>query len=564
MAHAATKSIGVIMGRERERDAVCAILVQAGMTCHAAPDADAGLALIEQHRPQVVLCDWSRQPLSRERRSPTRTERANDTAPAHEIDALALCQQVRNNAERATTYFVALASRRGRQARTMALEGGVDDYLAKPIDPRELVARVRVGLRLADMQDRLFTASITDGLTGLCNHDHFNRLLEGELSRSRRYGQPLSLLLLDLDYFKAVNDSFGHLVGNQVLEAVAKVLVGSVRTVDTVARYGGEEFAIIAPQSPMSEALVLARRILTALPRQVRLPALREHRITASVGVAGADDLRVKNAADLVDLADKALYIAKHRGRDQLASVSDVHFEGDVAGLIQIEDVDALRKRVAVMSVQAKEAYVQSISSLVQAMEEKDPYTARHSLNVSYYAEQLAFEFGCNEAFVQSVRNAALLHDIGKVGIPDRILMKPSRLTGIEQSVIDQVPYISTRIVEPLRILETEIQIIRHQREYYDGSGIPSGLAGEQIPLGSRILLVADAFDAMTSDRVYRPQCSVDDALDELTRLSGRQFDPQIVAILRQIITAEPAVAGEWQRRINETREAFAAPVEVS
>jgi HD-GYP domain-containing protein (c-di-GMP phosphodiesterase class II) len=201
--------------------------------------------------------------------------------------------------------------------------------------------------------------------------------------------------------------------------------------------------------------------------------------------------------------------------------------------------------------------YIQSIGSLVQALEEKDPYTARHSLNVSYYTEQITRHMGCGEALVTSIRNAALLHDIGKVGIPDRILMKPSVLSPSEKIVMQQVPLISTRIIDHLRILESEMQIIRHQREYFDGSGHPAGLKGEQIPIGSRILLAADAFDAMTTDRAYRPMTSMEAALEELERFAAVQFDPRVVTALRQLAVQNRRT---WQNRIDETVRALRIP----
>jgi HD-GYP domain-containing protein (c-di-GMP phosphodiesterase class II) len=151
------------------------------------------------------------------------------------------------------------------------------------------------------------------------------------------------------------------------------------------------------------------------------------------------------------------------------------------------------------------------------------------------------------------------LHDIGKVGVPDKILMKQTPLSRLERMVMEQVPLIGTRIVDHMRILESEVQIIRHQREHFDGSGIPAGLAGKQIPIGARILLVGDAFDAMTTDRVYRERRPIDDAVDELKQLSGTQFDPQAVAALLQILESNrPA----WEQRINETIEVMHMPSE--
>ena len=166
------------------------------------------------------------------------------------------------------------------------------------------------------------------------------------------------------------------------------------------------------------------------------------------------------------------------------------------------------------------------------------------------YAARIAQEQATDDRFIERIYLAGLLHDIGKIGIPDRILLKPESLGAMEQVLMDQVPAVSTRIVDHLHILESEIQIIRHQREHYDGSGIPGQLRGDQIPIGSRILMVVDAFDAMTTDRVYRDRTSIEDAVAELVRYSGKQFDPKVVAGLRSALDSEQVM---WEARIAET-----------
>jgi diguanylate cyclase (GGDEF)-like protein len=513
-----------------QRRLLAAHLAKLGCTWVEAPDGKAGLGAVLQHRPKVVLCDWSMP----------------------EMDGPAVLRALREDtAGAAGTFFIMVTGHDTPTRKYEALEAGADDYITKPVDARELSARVQVGLRVWEMQHRLQEAAVIDGLTGLYNHDHLNRVLDGEWKRARRYGSPLALIMIDVDYFKAVNDTYGHLVGNDVLEEVAHILRNTTREVDTLGRFGGDEFAIVAPEATLDDAAALAERIRLNIGDLLNVPALHDHIVTTSLGVANADDPRAHSAAGLVELADRALYVAKHLGRNQVATARQVEEDGEaVASLIQNQEVEALRKRVAILSVQTKEVYVQSIRSLVQALEEKDPYSAQHSINVSYYAEQVAREMGCTDFLVVSVRNAGLLHDVGKVGIPDRILLKPAQLTAVEQTVMQQVPLISTRIIDHLHILESELQIIRHQREHFNGCGFPVGLKGEQIPVGARVLLVADAFDAMTTDRVYRKRRGIDDALAELKRCAGTQFDPRVVHTLQQIATRQRRT---WQNRIEET-----------
>ncbi|MCK4658151.1 MAG: diguanylate cyclase, partial [Phycisphaerae bacterium] len=415
---------------EQQRRLIGVGLDRLGFTWIGAEDGKSGMDLILQHHPKVILCDWC-MPV---------------------MDGLAMLKRVREKPSVAATFFITMTAHNTPTSKCESLEAGADDYLTKPVDFRELVARVRVGIRVWEMQHRLHQAAFTDGLTGLYNHDHLNRILESEWKRSRRYGAPMSLIMTDIDYFKAVNDTYGHLVGNQVLEEVAGILRNSTREADSIGRFGGDEFAIIAPEASLDAAAALAERIRLSVCDLLNIELLRDHMVTISAGVASADDPRVHSAAELIELADRALYVSKRRGRNQVSTTQDIDTDNnaDTAELIQIEEVEALRKRVAVLSVQTKNVYVQSIAALVQSLEEKDPYTARHSVNVSYYAEQVARQMGCSESLVVSVRNASLLHDVGKVGIPDRILMKPTYLTELEHTVMQQVPLISTRIVDHL------------------------------------------------------------------------------------------------------------------
>lgn len=523
-----TYDVCVIEDDAAELKLMVGILSGAGYKCLTAEDGEAGWELVKQHRPKVVVSDWE--------------------LPGQ--DGLQICHRLRETPELATTFFVMVTGRDDEEQRTHALDDGVDDYLTKPLDRSSLMARVRVGIRMWEVNERLRQAAVTDGLTGLYNQDHLNLVIERELKRARRFGGRLSLIMVDLDFFKAINDTYGHLVGNATLVDVARVLRQNVRDVDTVGRFGGEEFAIIAPEATLEDAVAISERIRHGIADTLAVDALHGHQVTASFGVATADDARVRSATDLVDVADRAMYCAKSQGRNRVATALDVSEDSPL--VIEGKEVEDLRKRVVILSVQAKEVYVQTVSSLLQALEEKDPFTARHSLNVAHYCEQIARALGLSEPLAISIRNAGLLHDIGKVGIPDRILMKPAKLSQIEQMVMRQVPAISVRIIDHLCILDSEMHIIRHQGEHFDGSGYPDGLRTEQIPIGSRVVLVANAFDAMTTDRVYRSCRSIDQAMKEIHCMAGKQFDPQVASTLENIIHTRQ---DEVRQRIRETVE---------
>jgi HD-GYP domain-containing protein (c-di-GMP phosphodiesterase class II) len=349
-------------------------------------------------------------------------------------------------------------------------------------------------------------------------------------------------------------------VGNAALRAVAELLREGLRGCDSIGRLGGEEFGIVLPEAVAADAVVVAERLRLSVRESLSVPGLRGHVLTVSVGVADSEDARATGAAQLVDLADRTLYLAKRRGRDRVIRADELDDGPDWTLEIRGDEIEALRRRLAVLSARAKDVYVQSVASLLQALNEKDPYTAHHALNVAFYAQQMAEEHGCSAGTVRGIYNAALLHDIGKVGVPDRILMKATSLDRTERMVIEQVPSIGTRIVDHLRILEAEVQIIRHQHEYFDGGGRPAGLAGGRIPIGSRILLAADAFDAMTTDRIYRHRRSMDEAVAELDRLAGTQFDPRVVRSLHQILERNRPL---WQQRIDDTVRAMQLPTDV-
>jgi len=518
----------VIAEPKAERAKLVKQLEAEGYSTVVSDDAVSALDLIRKTPLRVVLCDWSV---------------SDRTGPE-------ICRMLRADPLTSDCYIILLTKRCNSEVYSEGLAAGGDDVVGEDRRFDELIGRIRVGLRMWDLQMNLKQAAITDGLTGLYNHLHFSRMLESEFARSRRYGARLSLILMDLDHFKAVNDTFGHQAGDVVLQQVGRVLRGSVREVDVVARYGGEEFAVIAPEANLAQARDLAERLRGRIAEQVRPPEIHEHTISASFGVASDEDSRVATAGDLIEMADQALYASKRCGRNRVMTAIEAAHASQTTDWDYAE-VDHLRKQVASLSAQAKEAYVQSIWALVQALEARDKHTARHSQNVTFFSEQLAIRLGLSPSMTRSIRLAAMLHDIGKVGVPDEILMKPGALNEQERAVLRSVPQLSASIVDHMRILQTELPIIRHQHENYDGSGYPMGLAGEQIPIGARILMVADAFDSITTDRVFRQHRGIAEALKEIRRHVGTQFDPGVVEALEACLFEDEP---RWRECIQSSR----------
>lgn len=525
-----TVDVCIIEDDAAQRDLLFTLLVRSQYSVVQASNTEEGLATIRRHHPRVVISDLM--------------------LPG--ADAVELCRQVRSDPSLDGTYIIVGSVCDQRHEKHRALNAGADDYLVKPFDSEELAARIRNGLRVNRLQERLRRAALTDGLTNLWNHTQFRHLLDREFARTRRYGGVVSLLMIDLDHFKAVNDTFGHEAGNRVLKAAARHLTQTCRDIDIVARYGGEEFAVICPQTDIEDASGLAERLRATLTQRVRVPDHPHFPITASIGVVSGNDVRVNTVNDLINLADTALYEGKHCGRNRVTRADELGAQPAARGDgVQIGEVDRLRKQVVALSMQSKELCLQSVWALVQALEARDPHTASHSRNVTFYVTALVEAAGWPEALRTATSNAAMLHDLGKIGVPDAILQKPFPLLPEEAAVLRQVPLITTKILEPLRIFETEILIIRHLRERYDGTGYPDGLAGSNIPIGSRVLAVAEAFDAMTCDRAYRPHRSIDAAVAEIHAEAGRHFDPDFADLLERVVREQEE---RWQQEIDRVR----------
>jgi diguanylate cyclase (GGDEF)-like protein/putative nucleotidyltransferase with HDIG domain len=356
--------------------------------------------------------------------------------------------------------------------------------------------------------------ALTDPLTGLGNHRHFHERLQRELALAAEGHGLVSLCFLDIDDFKRINDLFGHPAGDSVLSQVASRL----RQGGEAFRLGGDEFALLLPGSEEDAALEIARSIVARIGGS-DVGAVGA--ITASAGVATFPQ-HGRERDSLIRLADGALYRAKEHGKNQVQPAYP-----ELPGLAEASGADrAARFRAAV--------------SLARAVDSRDTYSGSHSGRVAALAEKIATQFGRPAEEVELTRLAASLHDLGKLAIPEEILRKAGALTEAERLVLERHPQIGHRMLESLGV-EAVADWVLHHHERWDGTGYPDGLGGENIPLGARIVFVADAFDAMTSNRTYRRPLSHDDALREVGRCAGSQFDPEVVdALLAAVGTPEP------------------------
>jgi diguanylate cyclase (GGDEF)-like protein/putative nucleotidyltransferase with HDIG domain len=358
----------------------------------------------------------------------------------------------------------------------------------------------------------------TDALTLLRNHRCFQTDLREALALGASTRSRLSLVLVDIDNFKSINDRFGHPVGDQVLTILATLLrdeYGDARAY----RIGGEEFALLLPDEGDQAAYGAMERLHARL-WQTAFP--HGEPVTVSAGIASYPDT-ASDRDELLRVADGALYWAKDHGKNRSCVYSPT--------VVRIYTPDELAETAE------RHARLRAAEGLIRVVDAKDTYAGAHSQSVSRLVEGIARAMGLDDETVEQVRLAGLLHDLGKIAIPDRILQKPGKLDPDELRIMREHAELGYRLLEGLGVSPVD-RWIRHHHEWWDGSGYPLGLAGEDIPLGSRIILVADAFDAMTSDRVYRKAMAREDAFAELRRCAGYHFDPTVVDVLLTALNA--------------------------
>jgi len=386
-----------------------------------------------------------------------------------------------------------------------------DAYTREQVDLLErLASQISTSVANAQLYANAEQRARVDELTGLFNRRHFDESIMREVDRHSRYGSMLSLIFLDLDNFKSYNDLMGHLAGDKVLTHIGHVIKGALRNIDPAFRYGGDEFAIILPNTSADDAFTVAERVRRMVAQETENEQIL---ITASLGLASwpSDGL---TPDDIVDAADQALYYAKRTGGDRTCVVSKM--------------LPSLTKPNELAPDVERET-LNTIYALAATIEARDPYTYGHSRKVRAYAVALAEALGLPSEKVALVSHAALLHDIGKIGILDEVLNKPSMLDNQEWELIKSHPQLSRNIVGHVPSLTPCLPAILHHHERWDGNGYPAGLKGKAIPLEARILAIADAFDAMTSPRPYRAPLPFQEAIDELKRCAGSQFDPELI-----------------------------------
>ncbi|HEY8736998.1 MAG TPA: diguanylate cyclase [Candidatus Dormibacteraeota bacterium] len=427
--------------------------------------------------------------------------------------------------------------------------------------------RAGIAMRNAHTLDQAQKLSVTDSVTGLPNHRYFHTRFDEELEKTKAAGGSITVMMIDLDRFKVYNDSFGHAAGDVALKAAARTISSTMRREDTVTRYGGEEFVAILPGVDLQTAPIRAQEICDTLakvfmynPKTIFAP------LTASVGWA-TYPVDAKNRDELLNRADLAMYMAKKRGRNcicgacelesvaaldsvlsevvaQLASADTVG-PGMVATLEkrlgQIANSSHLEELAEGMLSPNSESTLEALNALAASIDAKDPYTSGHSQSVAKLAEDLGDMLQLSGAHKNQLRLAAILHDVGKIGVVDKVLLKEGKLDEDEKLIMRMHPILGARILQPIKAFRQILNVVLHHHEWYDGSGYPDGLAGQNIPLHARIVSVCDAYHAMTSTRPYRQRRTPEFAMAQLEAGKGTQFDPIIVDYFVQMMRKREA-----------------------
>lgn len=385
---------------------------------------------------------------------------------------------------------------------------------------------------------RLKQLSLMDSHTGLYNHRYLEEVIEAEFHRAKRYAHTLAVIMLDIDYFKSINDVYGHQFGDLVLKQFARQLKRMVRRYDIVIRFGGEEFLIISPGIDRPQTLTVAQRLLDALNLYNFGNKKHTVKLKLSLAVCSYPEDKISRGMDLIDLVEHVLNKAKEYGGNRVYSSLDMVKRKQLLMKKNSRkmDIRLLKGKLDKLTKKANQSSTESIFAFAKTIELKDHYTGEHVENTVRYALEISKALGLPQEEMELVKQAAMLHDLGKIGVSENILLKKTKLTKKEFEEIKKHPQIGADIIRPLQFLHGIIPFIFYHHERWDGKGYPSGIRGEDIPIGARIIALADVYQALISDRPYRKAYSKREALRIIKNGSGTQFDPRIVSAFFEIM----------------------------
>jgi len=398
--------------------------------------------------------------------------------------------------------------------------------------------RNKLNRELVKINTKLKNVALVDPHTNLYNYRYLSEIIEAEFYQARRYAQNLSIIMLDVDYFKSINDVYGIAFGDLVLKQLAKELKHMVRRYDILVRYSGEEFIIISPRLDRNAAFNMAQRLLDSLNFINFGNKKHNVKLKLSFAVVSFPEDRVKSGIDLVNLANKVLDKAKESGGNRTYSTLDIKspLKKGIENISKAIGVKKLKNTIDKLHKQSKQGLIESIFAFAKTLELKDHYTGEHVENTVHFATEIAKGLNLSKEDVELIKQAAMLHDLGKIGISESILLKKGKLSKKEFDEIKKHPQIGADIIRPIQFLQGLIPFIFYHHERWDGKGYPSRIKGEDIPMGARIIAIADVYQALISNRPYHKAFTKNKAIEIIKKGSGTQFDPRIVSIFLKII----------------------------
>lgn len=421
-------------------------------------------------------------------------------------------------------------------------EGRLFEYQAvgRDITERKEAEKEREMLNkeLMNSNKKMKQLALRDPHTGLYNHRYLEEVIEAEFYRARRYAHPISVLMLDIDYFKSINDVYGYPFGDLVLQQLAQQLKRMVRRYDIIIRFSGEEFIILCPGTERATALMLAQRLLDAFNLYNFGDKKHRVKLKLSLAVASYPEDKIAKGIDLIELAERMIIKIKEDGGNKVYTSLDVskkkypfleRYEKGAA-------VNILKKKIDKLNRQANQSLIEAIFAFAKTIEVKDHYTGEHVEKTVYYATEIARALGLSKDETGRIKQAAMLHDLGKIGISEKILLKKSKLSKKEFEIIKTHPQLGVDIIRPIQFLHAIIPLIFYHHERWDGRGYPTGLRAEDIPIGARIIAIADVYQALISDRPYRKAFPKNEVLKIMKEGAGTQFDPQLINVFLKIL----------------------------
>jgi diguanylate cyclase (GGDEF) domain len=470
------------------------------------------------------------------------------------MDGVEICRKVRKQNNETYTFILLLTSKGSQEDYVIGMEAGADNCITKPFNHDKLRACLQAGKRIVELNEELLSVRNNlqklvnyDKLTGLFNRHYMTEILEKEFARSLRYHTNLSCILLDLDYFKDINDTFGHAFGDMVLVEFSDCLKQILRKTDISFRYGGEEFMLLLPNTDIAGAQSVAEKILDICNKKRYEEGNNSTTVTVSIGISSVQEHQLLESKEILALADKALYRAKADGRNRVTVyMKDASGQSAYEQTSDDNNFRYLKENLSFILEKTKKSSIESLQLLTRNMSSEEHKRRNHDLK--RYIRLISEKLGLPPTIIETFKRAANFHDNFKILMGKSFIDRDKVLSRNEKTEIAAHPHMLSELTELFDFFTNERSILLYHHENFDGTGYPDGLKGEEIPLGARIFAITDAITSMLFERQYRPKLSPEKMVVELANKAGTQFDPTLVSLFIDII---------------KTQELFPVPIEV-